>query len=89
MPSSFLQPLTLFAFQNIVQLQVFDQDFLTSDDPMLSVLFDVGTLRAGEFRRESFSLNPQARLRLGCGGPRPWEVEGEVLWRVAGYGPLP
>lgn len=86
-PSS--SPLALFPFQNIVQLQVFDQDFLTSDDPMLSVLFDVGTLQAGEFRRESFSLNPQARLRLGCGGPRPWEVGGEVLWRITGYGPLP
>ncbi|XP_036779658.2 cytosolic phospholipase A2 beta isoform X1 [Manis pentadactyla] len=50
--------------KNIVQLQVFDQDFLTSDDPMLSVLFDVGTLRAGEFRRESFSLNPQGEEQL-------------------------
>lgn len=50
--------------KNIVQLQVFDQDFLTSDDPMLSVLFDVGTLQAGEFRRESFSLNPQGEEQL-------------------------
>lgn len=58
-------PLTLFLFQNVVQLKVFDQDFLTKDDPMLSVLFDVGTLRAGESRRESFSLNPQARLCVG------------------------
>uniref|UniRef100_A0A8D0WP91 Phospholipase A2 n=1 Tax=Sus scrofa TaxID=9823 RepID=A0A8D0WP91_PIG len=57
-------PLTLFLFQNIVQLKVFDQDFLTKDDPMLSVLFDVGTLRAGESRRESFSLNPQGEERL-------------------------
>lgn len=51
--------------KNVVQLKVFDQDFLTKDDPMLSVLFDVGTLRAGESRRESFSLNPQARLCVG------------------------
>uniref|UniRef100_A0A8D0WN55 Phospholipase A2 n=2 Tax=Sus scrofa TaxID=9823 RepID=A0A8D0WN55_PIG len=50
--------------KNIVQLKVFDQDFLTKDDPMLSVLFDVGTLRAGESRRESFSLNPQGEERL-------------------------
>lgn len=60
-------PLTLFSFQNIVQLQVFDQDLLTSDDPVLSVLFDVGTLQAGEFRRESFPQSPQARLRVGQG----------------------
>uniref|UniRef100_A0A8D1DRX2 Phospholipase A2 n=2 Tax=Sus scrofa TaxID=9823 RepID=A0A8D1DRX2_PIG len=50
--------------KNVVQLKVFDQDFLTKDDPMLSVLFDVGTLRAGESRRESFSLNPQGEERL-------------------------
>lgn len=58
---------TLFPFQNVLQLQVFDQDLLTSDDPVLSVLFDVGTLRVGEFRSESFTLNPQARLHPGPG----------------------
>ncbi|XP_045863097.1 cytosolic phospholipase A2 beta isoform X2 [Meles meles] len=31
---------------------------------MLSVLFDLGTLQAGDFRRESFSLNPQGEERL-------------------------
>nr|XP_060474841.1 cytosolic phospholipase A2 beta isoform X3 [Panthera onca] len=50
--------------KNVVQLQVFDQDLLTNDDPVLSVLFDVGTLRAGEFRRESFSLSAQGEERL-------------------------
>ncbi|XP_035887906.1 cytosolic phospholipase A2 beta isoform X2 [Phyllostomus discolor] len=50
--------------KNVVQLQVFDQDLLTSDDPVLSVLFDVGTLRAGEFRREIFPRNPQGEQRL-------------------------
>lgn len=64
-PSS-CRPLTLFPFQNIVHLRVFDQDLLTTDDPVLSVLFDVGTLRAGETRRKSFSLSPQVRL---CAGP--------------------
>ncbi|XP_064426676.1 cytosolic phospholipase A2 beta isoform X2 [Mirounga angustirostris] len=50
--------------KNVLQLQVFDQDLLTSDDAMLSVLFDLGTLQAGDFRRESFSLNPQGEERL-------------------------
>ncbi|XP_032199286.1 cytosolic phospholipase A2 beta-like isoform X2 [Mustela erminea] len=50
--------------KNVLELQVFDQDLLTSDDPMLSVLFDLGTLQAGDFRRESFSLNPQGEERL-------------------------
>lgn len=50
--------------KNVVQLNVFDQDLLTNDDPVLSVLFDVGTLRAGEFRRESFSLSAQGEEQL-------------------------
>uniref|UniRef100_A0A671DMI1 Phospholipase A2 n=1 Tax=Rhinolophus ferrumequinum TaxID=59479 RepID=A0A671DMI1_RHIFE len=50
--------------KNVLQLQVFDQDLLTSDDPVLSVLFDVGTLQAGEFRRESFPLNRQGEEQL-------------------------
>ncbi|XP_074250131.1 cytosolic phospholipase A2 beta isoform X3 [Saimiri boliviensis] len=49
--------------KNVVELKVFDQDLVTGDDPILSVLFDAGTLRAGEFRRESFSLRPQGE---GC-----------------------
>ncbi|XP_075396020.1 cytosolic phospholipase A2 beta-like [Tenrec ecaudatus] len=55
--------------KNMVDLKVFDQDLLTSDDPMLSVLFDVGTLLPGEFRRQSFLLSPQARLHMS-GHPR-------------------
>eukprot|EP00069_Balaena_mysticetus_P015160 bmy_09149T0 len=72
--------------KNIVQLKVFDQDLLTKDDPLLSVLFDVGTLRAGESRRESFSLNPQARLCAGSGGLQPWG--GDALEGSQGKGQL-
>ncbi|XP_053452113.1 cytosolic phospholipase A2 beta isoform X1 [Nycticebus coucang] len=50
--------------KNIVELNVFDQDLLTKDDPVLSVLFDVGTLQIGECRHESFSLSPQGKERL-------------------------
>ncbi|XP_032107121.1 cytosolic phospholipase A2 beta isoform X2 [Sapajus apella] len=50
--------------KNVVELKVFDQDLVTGDDPILSVLFDAGTLRAGEFRCESFSLSPQGEGRL-------------------------
>ncbi|XP_012504580.1 PREDICTED: cytosolic phospholipase A2 beta [Propithecus coquereli] len=50
--------------KNILELKVFDQDLLTKDDPVLSVLFDVGMLRVGELRRESFSLSPQGEERL-------------------------
>lgn len=47
-----------------MELKIFDQDLLTKDDPVLSVLFDVGTLQPGEFRHQSFSLSSQARLYL-------------------------
>uniref|UniRef100_G1QV43 Phospholipase A2 n=1 Tax=Nomascus leucogenys TaxID=61853 RepID=G1QV43_NOMLE len=50
--------------KNVVELKVFDQDLVTGDDPVLSVLFDAGTLRAGESRCESFSLSPQGEGRL-------------------------
>ncbi|XP_063668773.1 cytosolic phospholipase A2 beta-like isoform X4 [Pan troglodytes] len=59
-----LKPCHSFPLQNVMELKVFDQDLVTGDDPVLSVLFDVGTLRAGEFRRESFSLSPQGEGRL-------------------------
>ncbi|XP_030777228.1 cytosolic phospholipase A2 beta [Rhinopithecus roxellana] len=49
--------------KNVMELKVFDQDLVTGDDPVLSVLFDAGTLRAGELRHESFSLSPQGE---GC-----------------------
>lgn len=51
--------------KNIMHLQVFDQDLFTHDDPVLSVLFDVGTLPIGPIQQESFSLGPQARLHAG------------------------
>ncbi|XP_072479323.1 cytosolic phospholipase A2 beta-like isoform X4 [Notamacropus eugenii] len=50
--------------KNMLELKVFDQDLLTKDDPIFSVLFDVGTLKAGESQRESFTLNPQGKEQL-------------------------
>lgn len=45
-----------------MELKVFDQDLMTKDDPVLSVLFDVGTLQVGT-QRQSFSLSAQVKLR--------------------------
>ncbi|XP_043836494.1 cytosolic phospholipase A2 beta [Dromiciops gliroides] len=50
--------------KNLLELKVFDQDLITKDDPILSVLFDVGTLKVGESQRESFTLNPQGKEEL-------------------------
>lgn len=68
-----------------MQFKVFDQDLLTEDDPLLLVLFDVGTLRAGESRRESFSLNPQARLCAGSGGLQLWGGDALEGGQVHGF----
>lgn len=51
-----------------MELKVFDQDLMTKDDPVLSVLFDVGTLQVGT-QRQSFSLSAQVKLRR-AGVPR-------------------
>ncbi|XP_075399103.1 cytosolic phospholipase A2 beta-like [Tenrec ecaudatus] len=75
--------------KNMVELKVFDQDLLTSDDPVLSVLFDVGTLLPGEFRRQSFLLSLQARelsrlhVRLEEAGDQK-ESKGKVQLVVPG-----
>lgn len=45
-----------------MELKVFDQDLITKDDPVLSVLFDVGTLQVGT-QHQSFSLSTQVKLR--------------------------
>ncbi|XP_051000388.1 cytosolic phospholipase A2 beta isoform X1 [Acomys russatus] len=45
--------------KNVVELKVFDQDLLTKDDPVLSILFDVGILQPGESQHQSFSLSTQ------------------------------
>ncbi|XP_075399118.1 cytosolic phospholipase A2 beta-like [Tenrec ecaudatus] len=75
--------------KNMVELKVFDQDLLTSDVPMLSVLFDGGTLLPGEFRRQSFLLSLQARelsrlhVRLKEAGDQK-ESKGKVQLVVPG-----
>lgn len=45
-----------------MELKVFDQDLMTKDDRVLSVLFDVGTLQVGT-QLQSFSLSTQVKLR--------------------------
>lgn len=65
-----------------MELKVFDQDLVTKDDPVLSVLFDVGTLRVGT-QRESFSLSTQVKLGGGVGEVAPpCPVLGAELWRL-------
>lgn len=49
------------SFQNVMELKVFDHDLVTKDDPVLSVLFDVGTLQIGT-QHQSFSLGTQVKL---------------------------
>lgn len=83
-PAAFTCPpyscLSLCLFQNVVELKVFDQDLLTKDDRVLSILFDVGTLRPGESRHESFSLSTQVKL---CSEKWGSPGLGTGLWRLS------
>lgn len=67
-----------FSFQNILQLKIFDQDLVTSDDHLLSVLFDVGTLQAGQPLHNSFPLGTKAR---GCSGRAQPHSPGAAVLR--------
>lgn len=67
--------------KNVMELKVFDHDLVTKDDPVLSVLFDVGTLQIGT-QRQSFSLGTQVKLRkvgvpsAGAGASEPPLLQG-------------
>lgn len=55
-----------------MELKVFDRDLMTKDDPVLSVLLDVGTLQVGT-QRKSFSLSTQVKPgKVGTPPPPFW-----------------
>lgn len=47
--------------QNILELKVCDEDRLTDDDHLLTVLFDVSKIQLGETVCLNFQLNPKVR----------------------------
>lgn len=68
------------SFQNVMELKVFDHDLVTKDDPVLSVLFDMGTLQIGT-QRQSFSLGTQVKLRkVGVPNAGAGASEPPLLW---------
>lgn len=52
--------LSLFS-QNILELKVYDENTITKDDLLFTVLFDVAKIQLGETVRLTFQLNPEVR----------------------------
>lgn len=47
--------------QNILELKVYDENIVTKDDLLFTVLFDVAKIQLGETVRLTFQLNPKVR----------------------------
>ncbi|NXT77901.1 PA24E phospholipase, partial [Zapornia atra] len=50
--------------KNVLELKVCDEDSITRDDHLLTVLFDVSKIQLGENIQLSFQLNPQGKEEL-------------------------
>ncbi|OXB72491.1 UNVERIFIED_CONTAM: hypothetical protein H355_002762, partial [Colinus virginianus] len=50
--------------KNVLELKVCDEDTITRDDELCTVLFDIDKLSVGRTIRVKFQLNPQAREEL-------------------------
>ncbi|XP_038597004.1 cytosolic phospholipase A2 delta [Tachyglossus aculeatus] len=50
--------------KNILELQIYDADSVSSDDALFTVLFDVTEVQAGQLLRKTFSLNPPGAAEL-------------------------
>ncbi|NWZ35788.1 PA24E phospholipase, partial [Brachypodius atriceps] len=50
--------------KNVLELKVCDEDTVTRDDELCTVLFDIDKLTVGRTVRVKFQLNPQAREEL-------------------------
>ncbi|GAB0190414.1 cytosolic phospholipase A2 epsilon [Grus japonensis] len=51
--------------QNILELKVYDENAMTKDDLLFTVLFDVAKIQLGETVRLTFQLNPKSR-EISC-----------------------
>uniref|UniRef100_A0A8C6V4X8 PLA2c domain-containing protein n=1 Tax=Naja naja TaxID=35670 RepID=A0A8C6V4X8_NAJNA len=54
----------LFFLQNILEFNVYDEDKITEDDHLLTVMFDVSKIQLGETVPLSFQLNPKVTAQL-------------------------
>lgn len=51
--------------QNVLELKVCDEDTVTRDDELCTVLFDIDKLTVGRTVRVKFQLNPQVSSGIG------------------------
>ncbi|XP_053139264.1 cytosolic phospholipase A2 epsilon-like isoform X2 [Hemicordylus capensis] len=50
--------------KNIIQMKIWDEDYITKDDELFSLCFDVAKLRIEQTSRVSFKLDPQTNEEL-------------------------
>ncbi|KFQ34852.1 Cytosolic phospholipase A2 beta, partial [Mesitornis unicolor] len=50
--------------KNMLELKVCDEDSVTRDDELCTIIFDIDKLTVGRTARVKFQLNPQAREEL-------------------------
>lgn len=50
--------------QNVLELKVYDENAITKDDLLFTVLFDVAKIQLGETVRLTFRLNPEVRNKV-------------------------
>lgn len=50
--------------QNVLKLQLYDQDTITKDDLLFTVIYDIAKVRPGKTICENFILNSEVRSEL-------------------------
>lgn len=55
---------SLLCTQNILELKLYDQDVVSKDDHIFTVLYDIAKARPGETVYECFILNPEVRTEM-------------------------
>uniref|UniRef100_A0A8B9DV12 Phospholipase A2 n=1 Tax=Anser cygnoides TaxID=8845 RepID=A0A8B9DV12_ANSCY len=66
--------------KNVLELKVYDENAITKDDLLFTVLFDVAKIQLGETVRLTFRLNPEVRNKVAVAT----EKERNFLFSVKG-----
>lgn len=62
--------------QNVLELKVYDENAITKDDLLFTVLFDVAKIQLGETVHLTFRLNPEVRNKI------PMATERECTFAI-------
>uniref|UniRef100_A0A8B9DV22 Phospholipase A2 n=1 Tax=Anser cygnoides TaxID=8845 RepID=A0A8B9DV22_ANSCY len=68
--------------KNVLELKVYDENAITKDDLLFTVLFDVAKIQLGETVRLTFRLNPEVRNKVAVATEK--ERKKDFLFSVKG-----